>query len=61
MDKYIPLSATGFIEARRSGYIAQNDPANGNLCLQCGAVVASRVLHDNWHWFAEDEEDDEGN
>jgi len=57
VDKYIPLDPEGFRHARNLKYIDEHDPPNGNMCLECGAIVASRWLHDNWHW-AEDKEED---
>lgn len=57
MDKYIPLFPTGFLDAKRLGYIDEHDPPNGSLCLQCGASVVSRWLHDNWHLVKDGEEE----
>ena len=55
MDKYIPLFPNGFIDAKKLGYIEQDAPPNGNLCLDCGALVASRWLHDYWHTAIEED------
>lgn len=57
MDRYIPLDAEGFRHARNLKYIDEFDPPNGNLCLECGAIVGSRWLHDAHHWATSGEED----
>jgi hypothetical protein len=59
VDKYIPLFPTGFLDAKKLGYIDENDPPNGSLCLQCGASVVSRWLHDNWHLVKDGEEEEQ--
>jgi hypothetical protein len=57
MDKYVPLWPHGFQDAQNAGYIDKNDSPNGNLCLECGAIVASRWLHDIYHGTGDDAED----
>lgn len=47
--RYVPLDPAGFAYARKLGYIDKDDPPHGNLCLDCGAVVASRSIHDHVH------------
>jgi len=56
-DRYIPLDPNGFQNARKLGYIDQHDPPNGNLCLQCGAIVGSRWVHDVMHSSTDGDED----
>jgi hypothetical protein len=57
VDKYIPLFPAGFQDAQKMGYIDKHDAPNGNLCLECGAVVGSRWLHDYWHAAVEKDGD----
>ena len=58
MSDYIPRDPNGFRHAQTLGYTDRDDPPNGNLCLECGAVVGSKALHDVFH-LGKDEEDDQ--